>query len=320
MWLALLMALAPTALLAYQYPLAVSEFMAINAECCADPFGEFDDWVELHNHGDEALDIGGVFLTDDLSRPQRWQIPADVPSLTTLKPQGYLILWLDGEPDQGPLHAGLRLDADGEQLGLYAPDGLTLIDSLTFDSQRADVSMGRSRSGEWRFFQTATPGRRNVYSGRPGFAAAPVFSEPAGLYPAGLTVSLAAGSPAASVYHVSGGALPRPVAEELYDGAPLAIDATTVIRARAYEEGLWPSAVTTATFVVGEDFDLPVLSVVTDPPNLWDEDTGIYVLGPNVSPEAPWPLYGANFHQPWEKPAHVEYLEPGGGAGFVRSL
>ena len=55
--LVLMLTLAPTR--AQQYSLAISEFMAVNAECCADAFGEFDDWVEVHNHGDEAVDIGG---------------------------------------------------------------------------------------------------------------------------------------------------------------------------------------------------------------------------------------------------------------------
>ena len=51
-------------------------------------------------------------------------------------------------------------------------------------------------------------------------------------------------------------------------------------------------------------FNLPVFSLTTQPSNLWDYETGIYVLGPNFEPQEPY--YGANFHQDWERPVHVE--------------
>lgn len=51
-------------------------------------------------------------------------------------------------------------------------------------------------------------------------------------------------------------------------------------------------------------FKLPVISLTTQPDNLWDYNTGIYVLGPNYEPAEPY--YGANFHQDWERPVHVE--------------
>ena len=51
-------------------------------------------------------------------------------------------------------------------------------------------------------------------------------------------------------------------------------------------------------------FNLPVISLTTTPSNLWDSISGIYVLGPNFEPEEPY--YGANFHQDWERPVHVE--------------
>ena len=51
-------------------------------------------------------------------------------------------------------------------------------------------------------------------------------------------------------------------------------------------------------------FQLPVVSLTTHPDNLWDFNTGIYVFGPNATYEEPY--YGANFHQDWERPVHVE--------------
>lgn len=51
-------------------------------------------------------------------------------------------------------------------------------------------------------------------------------------------------------------------------------------------------------------FSLPVVSLTTAPVNLWDSITGIYVFGPNATYEEPY--YGANFHEDWERPVHVE--------------
>lgn len=52
------------------------------------------------------------------------------------------------------------------------------------------------------------------------------------------------------------------------------------------------------------NFALPVVSLTTNPDNLWDWNTGIYVAGPNAEYDEPY--YGANFHQDWERPVHVE--------------
>ncbi|MBO7477781.1 MAG: CotH kinase family protein [Salinivirgaceae bacterium] len=51
-------------------------------------------------------------------------------------------------------------------------------------------------------------------------------------------------------------------------------------------------------------FDFPVVSLTTAPDNLWDWNTGIYVFGPNATYDEPY--YGANFHEDWERPVHVE--------------
>lgn len=52
-------------------------------------------------------------------------------------------------------------------------------------------------------------------------------------------------------------------------------------------------------------FSLPVFSLTTNPENLWNTETGIYVLGDSADISAE-PYYGANFHEDWERPVHVE--------------
>ena len=48
--------------------LVINEFMASNSNCIQDPQGQYDDWVELYNYGTDAIDVGGIYLTDNLFR------------------------------------------------------------------------------------------------------------------------------------------------------------------------------------------------------------------------------------------------------------
>ena len=55
--------------------IVINELMASNSNSQADPQGQYDDWIEIHNNGSDVLQIGGMYLTDDLSDPTKWQIP-----------------------------------------------------------------------------------------------------------------------------------------------------------------------------------------------------------------------------------------------------
>lgn len=57
--------------------LVINEFMAANRETIENPAqpGEYSDWIELYNASDRPIILDGMYLTDDLSRPTKWQIP-----------------------------------------------------------------------------------------------------------------------------------------------------------------------------------------------------------------------------------------------------
>jgi hypothetical protein len=143
----LLWALGPAGVLA-QGPqpagqVLINELLASNTDTYLDPQGQADDWVELYNPGDTPVDVGGMYLTDDLTLPTKWQFPTDDEALTTIPPQGYLVVWADDDVADAGLHAGFKLDAGGEAVGLFDRDGVTLIDSVVFGPQTAGVSYGR---------------------------------------------------------------------------------------------------------------------------------------------------------------------------------
>ncbi len=141
-------------------PLFINEFLASNSSVNADEFGEFDDWVEIFNGGSEPVALGGKHLTDDLGDPTKWTFPD-----TTLAAGAFLLIWCDGTPAQGALHAGFKLDADGEEIGIFESeaDGLVPIDTFVFGTQTTDVSHGRLPDGadNWTDFTSPTPGESN---------------------------------------------------------------------------------------------------------------------------------------------------------------
>ncbi len=146
-----------------QITLVINEFMAKNDGSILDPYGDYDDWIEIYNYGDEAVDIGGMYLADNLTSAGRWRVPDTNPSLTTISSHGYLLIWADEEASEGILHASFKLSAGGEQIGLYDAGG-SLIDSIAFGPQNGNESYGRLPDGSdnWRVFRASTPGRPNT--------------------------------------------------------------------------------------------------------------------------------------------------------------
>ena len=131
----------------------INEFMAANSATIEDPeFTEFSDWVELYNAGAADADLGGYFLTDNLSDTTKWMIPAG----TILPANGYLIFWADGN-DTG-LHTSYGFSSAGEEVGLYDPT-LNLIDGLTYAAQQTNISYGRQQDGSdaWSWFSDRKP-------------------------------------------------------------------------------------------------------------------------------------------------------------------
>ena len=140
--------------------LVINELMADNDGLYEDPDepGSYDDWFEIYNPSDVDIEMGGMFISDNLSSPQKWTVPAGI----VAPAGGYVVFVADGDTDQGLLHAGFSLSSGGEELGLFASDGQTLIDSIVFTTQQTDISFGRIVDGAdaWSMFEPATPARR----------------------------------------------------------------------------------------------------------------------------------------------------------------
>jgi hypothetical protein len=135
----------------------INEFMASNSAVTgiADEFGEFDDWIELHNFESVEVDLSGMHLTDNLGNPSKWQFPGGV----TIPARGYLIIWADNAPTQGPRHTTWALSAGGEAIGLFdtQDNNLRAIDTHVYAAQVQNVSEGRLPNGTGDMVGLARP-------------------------------------------------------------------------------------------------------------------------------------------------------------------
>lgn len=115
----------------------INEVMAVNQNTVTDVNGEYEDWIEFRNNLSAPVSLTGCYLSDDPANLQKWAFP----SSTVIPANGYLIVWADEDFSQTGLHSDFKLAASGEQVLFgYAA---TLLDSVSFSQQTADVSIGR---------------------------------------------------------------------------------------------------------------------------------------------------------------------------------
>ena len=176
----------------------------------------------------------------------------------------------------------------------------------------------------------------------------PQFSEPSGFYGSSFELSIEVDHATAQIYYTTDGSEPDqnsipyegPITLDSREGEPNDISEIptnsfgpdhvnragwrppqgeifkiNVIRARAFLDDGTTGEIASASYLIdpesedGQRYTMPVISILTDPGNFFDDEIGIYVEGET----------GQNFHQrgrEWERPAYIEFLEPDGQIGF----
>ena len=162
--------------------LSINEIMPYNSGVVADNHGEYDDWIEFYNGGTEAIDLGGLFISDSLGDPYPFRISSDQPDSTTIQPMQFLLIWADDSSGQGILHCDFKLSRAGEQVVLYSYDGLALVDSITYSLVPRRSTYGRIIDGDlpWMELGIPTPLGYNITTGK----------EKSQVYPAGFSYEI----------------------------------------------------------------------------------------------------------------------------------
>ena len=305
----------------------LTEFLASNATVLADEDGEFSDWIEISNRNGFTIDLGGYFLSDDLTDLTKWAFPAG----TMLAGESSLVVFASEKDRSGSeFHTNFRLSASGEDLALVAPDGVTVISSFpSYGEQFTDISFGIGDDGVG-FLSPPSPGAANG-GASVGFVADTAFDVDRGFFDSPFTVTISSETEDATIVYTVDGTEPTldngvavPAASATAPGlATVTISETTVLRAAAFKEGLLATNVDTQTYLFVADIlqqpemdpdvvtsplyapemdeamkSIRTLSIVTDPDNLFDNSIGILenTQGRGIN---------------WERPVSIEFFKDG---------
>lgn len=288
--------------------LMINEVCTSAKESVKDAAGESPDWVEIYNASPKAIDISGIGLSDGSKNKFKFAFPEG----TVIAADGYIIVYCDDAVNQaeGEYHAEFKLSADGETVYLTHPE-YGEIDSVAVPELGEDVTYGRYENGSENFtYLTYTPCKTNDTASVVEQSEKPVFSVEGGFYDTEFMLELSSISGSDILYTIDGSD-PRTSASaktytdkiNIYDNtnepnkysavtditlgdykAPkYNVDKGIVIRAVCRNaDGSFGNVVTNSYFIgKNSDFytDFKVVSLSTDSSNLFDEDTGIYMVG-----------------------------------------
>lgn len=125
-------------------PVCINEVSAANNTYVNEYFKR-NDWIELYNTTDAAINVAGMYLSDNPEKPKKYLISGG--GATTIVPaHGFLVVWCDKLSPQSQLHASFKLDADGGDVLLTAKDE-SWTSRLTYTRHRADETVGRYPDG-----------------------------------------------------------------------------------------------------------------------------------------------------------------------------
>ena len=178
--------------------IVINEVAAQNALVVNPVTGTFDDWFELANPQNVAVDLSGWLVTDTLAASDppepntRASKSLTIPSGVVLQPGEHLRIWTGGDvtnetdriSNPAALQAPFGLNKRADAIYLFDA-GLRLVDTVEWKEEFAPTnSLGRwpDMTGDWSLLPVPTPGLPN----RP-----PRFTQ--ALIPAPTPVSLAPG-------------------------------------------------------------------------------------------------------------------------------
>lgn len=133
----------------HRNPIIINEVGGANSMYENDMFKK-TDWMELYNMSDKAIDIAGMYLSDDPNNTTKYQIPENDKTETVVPAHGFLTVWATNEPaaqGSGALHADIVLHGNnGGAVSLYDADN-KLEDLLPYGPHGGRQSVGRYPDG-----------------------------------------------------------------------------------------------------------------------------------------------------------------------------
>jgi len=236
----------------------INEYSASNLAVYEDGFLAFDDWIELHNESDVAVDISGWHISDKESKPTKYKFPFG----TTIPANGYKMIICSGRDLENidEIHTNFKLSqTERKDIILLTDENGNEIESTEMIITCENHSVAKM-DGEWGIDMSPTPNSSNnaMFT---RYALAPQIMQEAGFYDDSVIVEIFSEEPNSILRYNTNG---RDVTESspIYEG-PFKLSETKVVKAKVFSEDsdVIPSRIDFATFFIDEEFTLPVFSV-----------------------------------------------------------
>ena len=142
-----------------QTPLArlfINELQPSNQDTVSDEVGDFDDWLEIYNDSDTAIEMQGYSFSDSSGVSQT------LTGSVLVQARAFQIFWADGSPGQGPNHLGFKLSASGDKVTVKDTTGRT-VDDVVFGAATGQSTFARfpTGAGAFAWCTAPTPGVTN---------------------------------------------------------------------------------------------------------------------------------------------------------------
>ncbi len=266
----------------------ITEFLAANNSGLKDSDGEWNDWIELYNAGDQSINLNGWHLTNDSSSLSKWTFPS-----TSLAAGARMVVFASEKNTTSPqLHTNFKLSPDsGGYLALVQSDGTTVASSYsgsTYPVQYPNISYGRPSdniSSTPVYFSPATPGTANG-TGASSRSAKPTFGSGDGIYSSSFTLTLA-GPSGSTIRYTTDGSEPTS-SSTAYTSGGISISHSSVVRAVAFESSTIPSPVATSTYIFVDDAINQSSTPPSGYPSSWSGYTADYGMDTNITTVQPY--------------------------------
>ena len=294
--------------------LIVNEIQVANIDMFLDPSNNYGGWIEFYNPTDESISLRGALISDDPSNPQRQRLANDV---GYVRAHSFKTLWF-GHYDTGNKYSStantqvdFKLDYEGGTI-ILSDSRNTCHLSFSYPPAKPRCSYARTTDcgNEWRWCSTPTPEASNEGS---SFAdeqlQAPVIDTDSKVFTSGFPIHVEIPE-GATLYYTTDGSTPTLSSDSSSDGEFYVNDWTVIYRFRLFKEGYLPSPVVTRSYIYNDrGYYLPIVSIVTDAKNLYDDKIGAYTIGTNgISGNGV--SYLTNRNREWERPVNFDYLVP----------
>jgi hypothetical protein len=316
-----------------------------------DSYGNYSDWIELYNSGNKEVNLTGYGLSNEFFIPFKWRFPKNC----TIGPGQYLIVFASEQKSNNKeLHTNFKLYKKGDTL-FFSDLNFSLIEKVDIPLLEENETYGRVENQTFQKM-IPTPGAKNKILLSP-----PIFSNHSGFYNKDFFLSLFT-LEESNIYYTTDGSDPlnsksvkiykEPIliydrTEEPniyseygeiinssisisigsnYKPPSYLLDKAMIIRAISKNSYGISRVIDNIYFVTTGNLSLyknyTIVSLITNPDNLYDPDKGIYVTGnrylewlkQNHTPEETMPNDILNYFSrgsEWEREANIKIFEKG---------